>query len=271
MAQAALEGKLREGGDVIAKTRPTARDLFDGIEYFKKNFNGKNAVKVADDYAGGSAEKCRMIGVHGEKILKNGMKILTHCNAGAIACVDWGTALAPIRLAHYNGKKIQVWVDETRPRLQGMLTSWELNCEGIENTIIPDNAAGYFMREGLVDLVIVGADRVARNGDVANKIGTYEKAVLAKENKIPFYVAAPSTTIDLSCADGKGIEIEYRSEDEVHYIRGVGADGKIASVRVSPKESNAENPAFDVTPAKYVTGIITEKRILKPREVAKLK
>lgn len=266
MAQAAAAGfDLSEAEKIIASTRPTAHDLFDGIKYFRDNYSGKNPHHVADSYADASAERSRMIGVHGGKLIKEGMNILTHCNAGAIACVDWGTALAPLRIAKNDGIEFHVWVDETRPRCQGAkLTAWELREEGIKHSVIADNAAGYFMSRGEVDLVIVGADRVAANGDFANKIGTYEKAVLAKENKIPFYVAAPSSTMDKKIKSGKEIPIEERGEDEVSYVQGLSADGKIRKVRITPEGSRARNPAFDVTPAKYVTGLITEKGILKP-------
>jgi translation initiation factor eIF-2B subunit alpha/methylthioribose-1-phosphate isomerase len=186
--------------------------------------------------------------------------------------VDYGTALAPIRLAHKNGKKVFVWVDETRPRCQGAkLTAFEMVQEGIPHAVIADNAAGHFMQRGEVDLCIVGADRVALNGDIANKIGTYEKAVLAKENGIPFYVAAPFSTIDFSCKGGVGIPIEERSGDEVLYAEGLTECGKIKGVRIAPEGAKARNPAFDVTPAKHITGIITEKGIFKPEEIKKLR
>ena len=186
------------------------------------------------------------------------MKILTHCNAGALATLDYGTALAPMRAAHSQGRKFAVFVDETRPRLQGLLTSWELANEGIEHFIIADSAAGYLMRRKEIDLVITGADRIARNGDCANKIGTYEKAVLAHENKIPFYIAAPSTTIDLSIDSGDEIPIEERAESEVL---------EFAGRRIAPAGAKARNPAFDITPAKYITGIITENGILNPNAI----
>jgi S-methyl-5-thioribose-1-phosphate isomerase len=188
--------------------------------------------------------------------------VLTHCNAGWLAIVDWGSATAPIYLAHRKGKKVFVWVDETRPRNQGAsLTSWELLQEGVPHKIIADNAGGFYMQRGEVDLCIVGADRIAANGDVANKIGTYQKAVLAKENGIPFYVAAPGSTFDLNCRTGDDIPIEERDENEVHFV------GK---TRISPRGARAGNPAFDVTPARYITGIITERGIIKPGDVRKV-
>jgi len=266
MAQAALAGEdLTTAEKILSSTRPTAHDLFDGIRYFKEKIkSGGNPATVAQNYADASAERCRMIGVHGAKLIKDGMRVLTHCNAGAIACVDWGTALAPLRVAKESGRRFFVWVDETRPRFQGAsLTAWEMVQESIPHAVIADNAAGYFMSKGEVDLVIVGADRITANGDVANKIGTYEKAVLAKENGIPFYVAAPSSTIDKRLKSGKDIPIEERSEEEVLYVWGLGADGRLGSVRVTPEDSHARNPAFDVTPAKYVTGYITEEGISK--------
>lgn len=263
MAQAALAKEdLAKAEKVLSSTRPTAHDLFDGIRYFRKNYSGENPVGVAEAYANASAERCRMIGVHGAKLIKDGMRVLTHCNAGAIACVDWGTALAPLRVAKNSGVNFFVWVDETRPRFQGAgLTAWEMVQEDISHAVIADNAAGYFMSKGEVDLVIVGADRITANGDVANKIGTYEKAVLAKENGIPFYVAAPSSTIDKSLKTGKEIPIEERGVDEVHYVWGLREDGKPGKVRITPEGSHARNPAFDVTPARYLTGYITEKGV----------
>jgi translation initiation factor eIF-2B subunit alpha/methylthioribose-1-phosphate isomerase len=180
------------------------------------------------------------------------MKILTHCNAGALATVDYGTALAPFRVAHQKGKKFFVYADETRPRLQGMLTAWELYQEGISHALIADNAAGHFMKNKDIDLVIVGADRIAKNGDFANKIGTYEKAVVAKENNIPFYVAAPVSTFDRKLKDGASIVIEERHRKELTEIN---------AVKIMPDWMMVKNPAFDVTPKKYVTGYITEDGI----------
>ena len=263
--------ELKKAKSVIKSTRPTARNLFHALELMEKRLlkaksvaEAKNvAVKTAKAYSNEQVEVCKKIGDHGNKLIKNNCRILTHCNAGALATVDIGTALAPIRAAHKAGKDIFVFVDETRPWLQGSrLTAWELANEKIRHAIIADNAAGYFMQKGDVDLVIVGADRIAANGDVANKIGTYEKSVVAFENKIPFYVAAPLSTFDLSCKTGKDIEIEMRQEKEVHEFNGK---------RVSPKQSKALNPVFDVTPAKFITGIITEKGIIKTNKEAILR
>ena len=258
---------------ILSSTRPTANDLFYALEFvWKKMFldestaNSKmRAFEAAIEYADWSAGVCRQIGEHGSRLIRNGQRILTHCNAGALACVDFGTALSPIRAANNMKKNIFVYVDETRPRNQGAsLTAWELTQEKIGHSIIADNAAGFFMRKKEIDFAIVGADRIAMNGDVANKIGTYEKAVLARENNIPFYVAAPLSTFDIKSKSGDDIEIEERSEDEVLYILGIGEDGRIRKVRIAPKESRARNPAFDVTPAKYITGIITEKGVINP-------
>ena len=242
----ALAEDKEKAARMLKRTRPTAHDLFYAVDYMMEN---EGRIEAAHRYVEDIVEKCRKIGEIGEKLIKHGSRILTHCNAGALATVDWGTALAPIRMA--KDKEIFVWVDETRPRLQGLLTSWELKQEGIKHAVIADNAAGYFMREGEVDMVIVGADRIASNHDVANKIGTYEKAVLAKENGIPFYVAAPISTFDESILDGKKIKIEERDAEEVTKI-----------FDYIPPE--IRNPAFDVTPAEYITGIITEEGIIKP-------
>lgn len=274
MALAALQDKeLEKAAEVLRATRPTAYDLFDAIDYFEKRFKeGGDPIEIANAYADESAERCRKIGETGEKLINDGARILTHCNAGALACVDYGTALAPIRLAHYNGKKVFVFVDETRPRCQGArLTAWEMVQEGIDHAVIADNAAGYYMKEGEVDIVIAGTDRVAKNGDVANKIGTYEKAVLAKENGIPFYIAAPISTFDLSCSSGDEIPIEERDEGEVHYIWGLDESGEISKIRITPNGAKARNPSFDVTPAGYIKGFITEFGLIKPNEVKSIK
>ncbi len=264
MAQATLQKRnVEEAFQMLKNTRPTAHDLFFALKLMKEKIeNGEDAISAAENYANDIIGRCEKIGEYGEKLILEGYRILTHCNAGALAVGDWGTATAPIRKAHRNGKKIFVWVDETRPRLQGArLTAWEMVQEGIEHAVIADNAAGYFMRKGEVDMVIVGADRITKNGDVANKIGTYEKAVVAHENGIPFYVAAPISTFDFSLENGDEIPIEERREEEVLYCR---------ECRIAPQESRARNPAFDVTPAKYITGIITEKGVFKPEEVHRL-
>lgn len=197
--------------------------------------------------------------------------ILTHCNAGWLATVDFGTALAPIYAAHNTGIAVHVWVDETRPRNQGAsLTSWELGQHGVPHTVISDNAGGHLMQQGAVDMVIVGADRVTSAGDVCNKIGTYLKALAAFDNKVPFYAAVPSPTIDWDIANGlTEIEIEQRHGDEVAYMQGLAADGSVQNVRVIPVESKTANPAFDVTPARLVTGIITEQGVFAPDKLVK--
>jgi len=197
---------------------------------------------------------------HGERV-----NVLTHCNAGWLATVDWGTATAPIYLAHERGHAVHVWVDETRPRNQGAsLTAWELGHHGVPHTVIPDNTGGHLMQHGQVDLVIVGTDRVAANGDVCNKIGTYLKALAARDNGVPFYVALPSPTIDFSVDDGvREIPIEQRGAEEVTHMTGLAADGRIETVRIVPEGSPVANYGFDVTPARLVTGLITERGILK--------
>jgi methylthioribose-1-phosphate isomerase len=255
----ALAWKAGEPLDAAAKaikaTRPTAHDLFYAVDLMLSK-RKTDLCKAADAYADGIVTKCKSIGEHGAPLIENGSKVLTHCNAGALATVDFGTALAPMRVAHRAGRKFFVFVDETRPRLQGAkLTAGELLNEGIDHAVIADNAAGHYMDRGKVDLVIVGADRIASNGDFANKIGTYEKAVLAKENGVPFYVAAPASTFDFSLVSGSGIVIEERSQDEVTMV---------GAYRVCPEGSKALNPAFDVTPARYVTGYITEKGVVGP-------
>ena len=219
----------------LKKTRPTAFDLFYVIDYMLTSIeNGENPIDAAHQYVENMIQRCKKIGEHGERIIKDNMKILTHCNAGALATVDYGTALAPIRVAHQNKKNVFVFVDETRPRLQGLLTAWELSQEGIPHAVIADNAAGYYMKNGDIDIVI--------------------KAVLAKENNIPFYVAAPISTFDSSIKTGKEILIEQRPDDELRYYK---------DVQIMIKETPIKNPAFDVTPSKYVTGFITENGIKK--------
>jgi methylthioribose-1-phosphate isomerase len=210
------------------------------------------AARIHDE----DVESCRSMGAHGAELVPESARILTHCNAGALATAGYGTALGVIRAAAEQGKRIAVLADETRPFLQGArLTAWELMKDGIDTTVITDNMAGAMMHLGQVDLVVVGADRIAANGDVANKIGTYGVAVLAKENRIPFYVAAPLSTVDLSTPDGGHIPIEERSEREVTHVGGS---------RLTPEGVHIRNPAFDVTPAEYVTAIITERGVARP-------
>ena len=264
MCIAALKGAdIQQAAKDIKAARPTANDLFYAVDYMTEELRkGKDPIEAADAYAQSMVDKCTKIGEYGGELIKDGFRVMTHCNAGALATVDVGTALAPMRRAHYDGKKFFVYVSETRPRLQGMqLTAWELLQEGIDHAIIPDGSSGHFIRKG-VDMVITGADRIAANGDFANKIGTFEKAVLAKEFGVPFYVAAPISTFDFNTKTGEDIVIEDRSEEEVTMVKGV---------RIAPVGCKALNPSFDMTPAKYVTGFITEKGILKPSEIGKVR
>ena len=249
------EKETQKSAQLLRVTRPTAHDLFYAVDYMIHSINqGKNAFVAASTYVEDIITRCKKIGEIGENLIKENTRILTHCNAGALATVDYGTALAPLRVAHVKNKKIFVFVDETRPRLQGLLTTWELFQEHIPYVLIADNAAGYFMKNKEIDLVIVGADRIAKNGDFANKIGTYEKAVLAKENNVPFYVAAPVSTFDTTLKDGSQIVIEERRRQELTEIN---------SNIIMPDWVSVKNPAFDVTPSKYVTGYITENGIHK--------
>jgi methylthioribose-1-phosphate isomerase len=254
---------LDEAAKYIKAARPTAYDLFYATDWMYDRLKaGEDPVKDADAYSELTVDKCRKIGEYGGALIKDGMKLMTHCNAGALATVDVGTALAPMRNAHDAGKKFFVYAPETRPRLQGMqLTAWELNQEGIDHAIIPDGSAAYYMSQG-VDMIIVGADRIAANGDFANKIGTFDKAIVAKHFGIPFYVAAPVSTFDFSTKTGKDIVIEQRSEEEMTMVK---------NIRIAPVGSKALNPAFDVTPAEFVTGFITEKGIFKPTEISEMK
>ena len=229
------------------------------------------AYRRAAENCDEDVETCRLIGEHGLALIREiaarkgpgePVNVLTHCNAGWIACVDWGTATSPIYQAHDEGIKVHVWVDETRPRNQGAaLTAFELGAHGVPHTIIVDNAGGHLMQHGEVDIVIVGTDRVTANGDVANKIGTYLKALAAHDNGVPFYVALPHTTIDWTLDDGFSIPIEERRADEVLEMTGRLADGSVARVEIAAPGSPAANPAFDVTPARLVTGFITERGI----------
>lgn len=264
MCLAALDGRnLVEAASKIKSARPTAYDLFYAVDYMTlKLSDGSDPIKAADAYAQMMVDKCTKIGEYGGALIKDGMKIMTHCNAGALATVDVGTALAPMRDAWNRGRRFFVYVSETRPRLQGMqLTAWELNQEGIDHAIIPDGASSYYMSQG-VDMIITGADRITSNGDFANKIGTFDKAISAKYFGIPFYVAAPISTFDFSLKTGKEIVIEERSEKEVTEVYGKS---------IAPKGSRALNPGFDVTPAELVTGFVTEKGIFRPEDISKVR
>lgn len=251
--------------DVMASTRPTAVNLFWAVRRMKALVK-KNSKLSIDELKEKLVEEAktiyeedieinRQMGKHGSQFIKNGDVVLTHCNAGALATAGYGTALGVIRAAVEQGKRIKVFADETRPFLQGSrLTAWELMKDGIDVTLITDNMAGYMMKKGVIDLVIVGADRIAANGDTANKIGTYSVAVLAKEHKIPFYVAAPLSTIDMKLKHGDKIPIEERDTREVTHIK---------DIPIAPANVKVKNPAFDVTPGKYITAIITEKGIIR--------
>ncbi len=257
--------ELEEAASVLGNTRPTAVNLFWALDRIlakahshQGNLASLKEAVIAEALliAEEDVETNKKMGLHGAKLIKDGSNILTHCNTGALATVDYGTALGVIRTAWEQGKRIHVWVDETRPRLQGArLTAWELKQLGIPATLIPDNAAGMLMRQGKVDIVLVGADRIAANGDVANKIGTYNLAVLAHEHGIPFYSVAPTSTIDLSIPSGEHIPIEERDPSEVTHIEGIP---------IAPEGFPVYNPAFDVTPHRFITGIVTEKGIVYP-------
>jgi methylthioribose-1-phosphate isomerase len=264
--------------EFLAKQRPTAINLRWALEEMRRAVQNiprdqrvaaayKRAAEICDE----DVETCRLIGAHGKKIIENiaakkgkgeKVEVLTHCNAGWLACVDWGTATSPIYQAHDAGVPLHVWVDETRPRNQGAaLTAYELGSHGVSHTIIVDNAGGHLMQHGKVDVVIVGTDRVAANGDVANKIGTYLKALAAHDNDVPFYVALPHSTIDWTLDEGLSIPIEERSGDEVLKMPGRLPDGTVVTVEIAAPGSPAGNPAFDVTPARLVTGFITERGV----------
>jgi len=272
----------------LAATRPTAVNLRWALAEMKHALHGvpenrrpAAALARADEIAEADVAINRAIGDHGVNLIaeawrrKDGVgrvDVLTHCNAGWLAAVDWGTALAPIYRAHEDGIPIHVWVDETRPRNQGAgLTAWELGEHGVAHTVIVDNAAGHVMREGLVDLCIVGTDRTTAGGDVANKIGTYTKALAARDNNIPFYVALPSPTIDWEIECGATIPIERRDSREVTHVEGWTDDGRRIAVRLTPNNSPAVNYGFDVTPARLVTGLITERGVCPASRAGLLK
>jgi S-methyl-5-thioribose-1-phosphate isomerase len=273
MAQASLmaneqhyEHELEKARKEIEGTRPTARNLFYAVERVftaalkSTDQAAEEALSIADQ----DAKDSLAIGQLGMELIPDRARIGTHCNAGWLAFTDFGTALSPIYLAHEAGKKVFVYIDETRPRSQGArLTAWELNNAGIEHVIIPDNATAHFLSRGDIHLMIVGADRIAANGDVANKIGTLEKALAAKRYGVPFYVAAPSSTFDLLCEEGTMIDIELRSEAEVLYVEGPDDQGIVRKIRTASPGSHALNPAFDITPVDLLTGIITEKGIIE--------
>ncbi|MFW6097638.1 MAG: S-methyl-5-thioribose-1-phosphate isomerase [Chloroflexota bacterium] len=269
----ALLQDLEEAGETLNRARPTAVNLSWAVARQLATARAVDsqdvddirdalleaAQKIADD----DVELNRRMGANGAELVPDGATILHHCNTGALATVDWGTALGVIFSAHEQGKNIHVLVDETRPRLQGaLLSAWELQQRGISFDVIADNAAGHFMRTGQVDIVLVGSDRTAANGDVANKIGTYKLAVVAKENGVPFYPVVPTSTIDLNLAEGDLIPIEERSPDEVLCVAGA---------HIAPDGATARNPAFDVTPHRYVTGIVTEAGVVYPPFVKNLR
>jgi methylthioribose-1-phosphate isomerase len=267
---------IKKSAEELIQSRPTAINLKWAVDRMMNKLSGINsdqildiALKEAKEICDEDEKFCENIGINGLKIIeeiynkkKDTVNILTHCNAGWLATINWGTATSPIYHAHKKGIPVHVWVDETRPRNQGAnLTSYELNEEEIPNTIIADNTGGILMQRGEVDLCIVGTDRTLSNGDVCNKIGTYLKALAAHDNNVPFYVALPSSTIDWEIKNSKDIPIEERNSEELSHVEGIDENNEIKKVLIYPKKSKAMNLAFDVTPAKYVTGLITEKGI----------
>ena len=267
---------IKKSAEELIQSRPTAINLKWAVDRMMNKLSGINsdqildiALKEAKEICDEDEKFCENIGINGLKIIeeiynkkKDTVNILTHCNAGWLATINWGTATSPIYHAHKKGIPVHVWVDETRPRNQGAnLTSYELNEEEIPNTIIADNTGGILMQRGDVDMCIVGTDRTLSNGDVCNKIGTYLKALAAHDNNVPFYVALPSSTIDWEIKEGKDIPIEERNSEELSHVEGVDENNEIKKVLIYPKKSKAMNLAFDVTPAKYVTNLITEKGI----------
>ena len=281
---AAFADEVAAAAERLLASRPTAVNLRWAVRFVLDRVKAATSADEARRAALGAArqvvadelERSRRIGEAGLSLIravagrKRGgpVRVLTHCNAGWLACIDHGTATAPVYAAHDAGVPVHVWVDETRPRNQGAaLTAFELGEHGVPHAVVADNAGGHLMRQGLVDLVIVGADRVAANGDTANKIGTYLKALAARDTGVPFYVALPSSTIDWSLSDGGGIPIEERDADEVRYVEGLGPRGP-ERVRVVPEHSPAVNPAFDVMPARLVTAFVTEHGVCPPSELA---
>lgn len=286
MIEKELDGEfLDEAFSALRASRPTAVNLFWALDKMRDALDNaseflETSWNMAAQIVEEDVETCRMIGVHGLPLIeaiadrKKGevVNILTHCNAGMLGCVEWGTITSPIYQAIQKGIKVHVWVDETRPRNQGSnLTAYELTRHNVPHTLIVDNAGGHLMQHGMVDMVIVGTDRTTRKGDVANKIGTYLKALAARDNKLPFYVALPSTTLDWSISDGlKEIPIEERNQDEVRYMIGKNSDGKIDSVLICPETTQASNYGFDVTPAHLVTKLITERGVCDASEAGLL-
>jgi len=270
------DSNLADAARTLQATRPTAINLVWALSRMRKVLTdvpsqerADTAFREAAAICDADVEQCRLIGVHGLDVIRGladtagrRLNILTHCNAGWLACVDWGTALAPIYMAHDAGISVHVWVDETRPRNQGAaLTAFELGAHGVPHTVIADNLGGHLMQRGQVDMVIVGSDRTTAAGDVCNKVGTYLKALAAGDNDVPFYAALPISTIDWSLQAGSAIPIEERSPEEVTHITGRSASGRMETVRLVPDKSPGLNLAFDVTPARLVTGLITERGV----------
>jgi methylthioribose-1-phosphate isomerase len=285
MARDPGDGHLADAYDRLNASRPTAVNLRWALDRVRAVLAPlaapqraaaarREAARIADE----DVELNRAIGRHGAGLIqaihervRRPVNVLTHCNAGWIATVDFGTALSAVYQAHDGGLPVHVWVDETRPRSQGLLTAWELAAHGVPHTLIVDNAGGHLMQHGQVDLVLVGADRVSARGDVANKIGTYLKALAASDNAVPFYAAVPSPTIDWSIDDGLAqIPIEERGGDEVRLVAGVDDHGAATTVRIADSSTQVNNPAFDVTPARLVTGIVTERGVVAPGGLASL-
>ncbi len=275
------DSNIMQAAEQLESTRPTAINLSWALNRMltiilelPQHERSKAAKQHAEKLCDEDVETNKRIGDYGLALLKKmfattvsikPINILTHCNAGWLATVDWGTALAPVFKAHEAGIDIHVWVDETRPRNQGAsLTAWELQAHGVAHTVVTDNAGGHLMQEGQVDVCLVGSDRTARNGDVCNKVGTYLKALAAFDNGVPFYAAVPSSTIDWSCQDGvNDIPIEHRPDSEVRFVTGITNKGIIEQVRITPETSSVANPAFDVTPSRLVTGLITDQGIIE--------
>jgi len=270
------DAHLAEAARILQATRPTAINLAWALRRMRSVLAEVHPMERADvalreaaAICDADVEQCRLIGIHGLEIIRGlaasagrKLNILTHCNAGWLACVDWGTALSPVYMAHDAGIPVHVWVDETRPRNQGAgLTAFELGAHGVPHTVVADNLGGHLMQRGQVDMVIVGSDRTTAVGDVCNKVGTYLKALAALDNRVPFYAALPVSTIDWSLHTGSAIPIEERSPEEVTHITGWSASGRLETVRLVPERSAALNLAFDVTPARLVTGLITERGV----------